>query len=72
MSARARGYFEFVLPCDIYSAHRAEQPLANGTLGIVVERGYAVLRRSALPRLPDGVCAVFGHKQPAGHLLVFK
>ncbi len=24
------------------------------------------------PRLPDGVRAVFGHEQPAGHLLVFK
>ena len=72
MPARARGYSESVFSGDIYSAHRAEQPLANRTLWIVVERCYTALCRSALPRLPDGVCAVFGHKQPAGHFFIFK
>ena len=72
MSAGPRRDRKAVLARDADAAHRREQPFHDRALGIVVERGHALLRVRALPALPDRGRASFRHRQPAGDLLVLE
>ena len=71
--ARVRRNGKVIAAVHPDAAHCAEQPFDHGTLGIMIQRGNAVvLGGVALPCFPDGGRTAFGHKQPAGHFLVFQ
>ena len=54
------------------AAHGLEQPFDDRAFGIVVQACDAALCFGPFPGFPNGGRARFGHKEPAGHLLVFQ
>ena len=71
MPTGARGDGKMILPIHLDAAHDAEQPVADRTLGVVIQRrrGGGV---GAFPVFPNRRSALLGHTQPAGQFLVFQ
>ena len=72
MSAGSGGDGEVVFAVYPDAAHGVEYPLKHGSFGVMVQGGGLVPGSGALPVLPDGGGAVFGHGKPAGDFFVFQ
>ena len=73
-AAGTRSDHKPVLAVNANTAHSLKQPFAHGALGIMIQRtcACALFVVWTFPAFPDGRCAQFGHRKPAGNFLILK